>query len=304
MKWVKRGLIFAPAGDLRWAVSHAALPFVEPVGDLCRVYYSARDERGRSRPGTFDVDLNEPHRILNVRRSPLLELGSLGAFDDNGVMASCLVPTGEKTHLYYVGWALGVTVPFYVNAGVAVRTYRDESFRRLSAAPMLDRSVVDPYLTGSVFVLLDEGRWRMWYTSATEWRIRGGAVQHRYHIKYAESGDGVSWNRGGVVCIDYRSDAEYAITRPCVIKDSDRYRMWYCYRGDVYRIGYAESDDGISWVRRDELAGIGLSDSGWDSEMAAYPFVFDHKGQRYMLYNGNGYGRTGIGLAVQDHAQV
>jgi hypothetical protein len=26
--------------------------------------------------------------------------------------------------------------------------------------------------------------------------------------------------------------------------------------------------------------------------------VFDHKGERYMLYNGNGYGQTGFGLAV------
>jgi hypothetical protein len=32
--------------------------------------------------------------------------------------------------------------------------------------------------------------------------------------------------------------------------------------------------------------------------MQAYPFVFDEGGRRYMLYNGDGYGRTGIGLAV------
>jgi len=34
--------------------------------------------------------------------------------------------------------------------------------------------------------------------------------------------------------------------------------------------------------------------------MVEYPFVFDHKGGRYMLYNGNGYGRTGFGIAVLD----
>ena len=32
--------------------------------------------------------------------------------------------------------------------------------------------------------------------------------------------------------------------------------------------------------------------------MIEYPFVFDHKGQRFMLYNGNGYGKTGFGMAV------
>jgi hypothetical protein len=68
--------------------------------------------------------------------------------------------------------------------------------------------------------------------------------------------------------------------------------MWYSYRGKNYRIGYAESDDGLNWKRKDEDAGIDVS------EMIEYPFVFDHKGGRYMLYNGNGYGKTGIGLAV------
>ena len=37
---------------------------------------------------------------------------------------------------------------------------------------------------------------------------------------------------------------------------------------------------------------------GGDSEMIEYPFVFDHDGQRFMLYNGNGYGRSGFGVAV------
>ena len=48
----------------------------------------------------------------------------------------------------------------------------------------------------------------------------------------------------------------------------------------------------------DERAGIDVSPSGWDSESIEYPHVFDHAGMRYMLYNGNGYGKTGFGLAV------
>jgi len=62
-----------------------------------------------------------------------------------------------------------------------------------------------------------------------------------------------------------------------------------------YRIGYAESLDGTGWKRMDESAGIDYSNSGWDWEMIAYPFVYDHGGRRYMLYNGNGFGRSGLG---------
>jgi hypothetical protein len=32
--------------------------------------------------------------------------------------------------------------------------------------------------------------------------------------------------------------------------------------------------------------------------MVCYPCVFDAAGGRYMLYNGDGHGRTGFGLAV------
>ena len=40
--------------------------------------------------------------------------------------------------------------------------------------------------------------------------------------------------------------------------------------------------------------------AGWDSEMVAYPHVFDHDGERWMLYCGNGFGRTGFGLAIRE----
>jgi len=78
--------------------------------------------------------------------------------------------------------------------------------------------------------------------------------------------------------------------------------MWFSSRGtedfSTYRIRYSESEDGINWIRKDEEIVIDVSESGWDSEMICYPFIFDHKGERYMLYNGNNYGQSGFGLAV------
>src|SRR5206468_6415563 len=103
--------------------------------------------------------------------------------------------------------------------------------------------------------------------------------------------------REGHVCVDYAGPEEHAFSRPCVVRDGDLYRMWFSVRGDAYRIGYAESRDGLAWERRDEEARIAPS-SEWDAEMQAYPSVFDHGGRRYLLYNGNDYGRTGIGWAT------
>jgi hypothetical protein len=295
--WTKLGRLCVDAGGAPWAASHAALPVADARSDgRHRVYFSARDGKGRAHIGWGDVDLENP-ASWTVSAEPAIGLGPLGAFDDSGVTSSCLVTHAGRQYHYYTGWSLGVTVPFYLSAGVAVSDDGGRTVRRLSPAPLLDRSAVDPFLTASPWVLVDNGTWRMWYVSATEWRIAQGRPEHRYHIRYAESRDGLAWDRRGIVCIDFASDDEYAIARPCVVRDGDVYRMWFSHRGDRYRIGYAESPDGIVWRRKDDEAGIDVSPDGWDSDMIEYPCVFDVGGRRLMLYNGNDYGRTGIGLA-------
>jgi hypothetical protein len=225
-------------------------------------------------------------------------LGPLGAFDDSGVTAACVVNYQGRKYQYYSGWSLGGTVPFYFYIGLAVSEDGGLTFEMISRAPVLGRDEADPYLTASPCVLIESGVWRMWYVSGVKWTMEDGRPRHYYHIKYAESSDGVRWCPVRPVCIDFRTPGEYAIARPCVIKCGGGYRMWYCCRGSAYRGGYAESVDGISWERLDGQAGIDPTPGEWDSQMIAYPWVFRHGSGTYMLYNGNGYGMTGIGMAT------
>ena len=76
--------------------------------------------------------------------------------------------------------------------------------------------------------------------------------------------------------------------------------MWYSYVIPPlkYRIGYAESENGKNFIRKDHLAGIEPTENGFDSEMICYPNVVVHKGIKYMFYNGNDFGKNGFGLAV------
>jgi hypothetical protein len=299
LRWIKKGNLVPAEAVAGWAASHAALPFAAPSGSGYRVYFSPRDAHGRAQIGRFELEWGDPPRVGAAAAGPLLPLGELGAFDDAGVTMSCLVDHQGRQYLYYSGWSRGVSVPFYFYVGLAVSDDGGRSFERWSRGPILERDAVDPYLTASPWILVENGTWRMWYVSGTGWERVEGAPRHRYHVKYAESKDGLRWRRQGVVCIDFAGPGEYAIARPCVLKDGSRYRMWFCHRGDRYRIGYAESKDGIRWERDDPRGGMDASESGWDSEMVAYPFVF-RRDRLYMLYNGNGYGRTGIGLACAE----
>jgi len=300
MRWIKLGRVCAGEGHVTWASTHAAAPVIEPAsGNAVRVYFSARDEAGRSHIGAGELDLDRPSGGLRVLPAPVLRPGCPGAFDESGVTSSCVVSREGKRFLYYTGWTRGVTVPFYLYAGLAISEDGGRSFARVSRAPILERNDVDPILTASPWVLVEDGLWRMWYVSGVGWDTAPQGPRPQYHIKYAESHDGIGWTRRGRVCIDFASPEEYAFGRPCVIRDRDGiYRMWYSVRGERYRIGVAESSDGLTWTRMDDAVGIDVSESGWDSEMVEYPLVFDAAGRRYMLYNGNGYGRTGMGLAV------
>jgi hypothetical protein len=302
MKWKKLGLIFCPTGEKEWMRSHAAVPIAEHIeNDLFRVYFSTRDSRNRSYTAFVILDINRPQQILQISDRPVLSPGGLGEFDDSGAMASWLVRKEKSSFLYYIGWNLGVTVPFRNSIGLAISHSslgQEPEYKCFARGPIIDRSLQEPHFCASCAVMVDEDFWRMWYLSCSGWRIEDGQPIHSYHIKYAESKDGIYWKREGHIAIDYLNEEEYAISRPSVLKTPDGWKMWYSFRGQSYRIGYAESADGRNWIRKDSIVGIDVSPSGWDAEMIEYPFVFDHKGQRFMLYNGNNYGRTGFGLAV------
>lgn len=297
MAWVRRGRVIVPDGQASWIGSHAALPVVLPRDGGARVYFSSRDAQNRSHIGFATLDLDAPQPVPVFSTAPVLSPGPLGAFDDAGVTTSCLVAHDGRLWLFYTGWMRGVSVPFYLTTGLAVSEDDGLTFHRWSAAPLLDRSDADPYLNASPWVLVEDGRWRMWYVSGVGWDAGPSGPRHRYHIKYAESPDGLCWDRRGHVAVDFAGPDEYAFGRPCVVRDGSRYRMWFCSRGDRYRLAYAESPDGLTWTRHDDAGPIGLAGDGWDAEMTAYPVVMPAPGRWRMLYNGNGYGATGIGVA-------
>jgi hypothetical protein len=281
-----------------WAASYAMVPFLRSsaMGGL-ELFFSSRDELGRSSTGRAALMLSGSGSCTVGDPTLVLGSGALGAFDDSGAMGSCLVKNGRYEHLYYIGWTLGRTVPFSTYIGMAVSEDGGRTFERVSAGPVIGRSRSDPFLATSPWVLVEDGRWRMWYTSGVRWASTGAGPRHYYRITYAESSDGIEWKPTELVCIDFKDEEEYAIARPCVLRDGALYKMWFCYRGAAYRIGYAESADGLDWTRRDSNGGLGPAGQGWDSRSVEYGFVFDWDGTRWMLYNGNDYGATGIGLA-------
>jgi hypothetical protein len=303
MNWKKLGRVYDPENHKcgNWHVSHAANPVACFLNEnIYRIYFSPRDAKNRSHIAYIDAEIFPKFKVVNFSKMPILYPGDPGSFDDSGISLGCIVDISGQKFIYYLGWNLGVTVPWRNSIGLA--KYDKGIWLKVSRAPIIDRNEVDPYSISYPFVMKDDNIFRMWYGTNLNWSEK--LEETIYVIKYAESLDGINWNRTGFISLNIKNEYEYFISRPCVIKEDGIYKMWYSYRAGpgftTYRIGYAESRDGIKFDRLDEKAGIDVSPNpgDWDSEMICYPYVFDYKGERYMLYNGNGYGKTGFGLAV------
>jgi hypothetical protein len=297
LKWKKIGHIYGPDGSQEWARSHAANPTAQLLdGDNYRIYFSTRDASNRSSVGFVEIDLSTPTLIRRKAYRAVISPGAPTMFDDSGVSIGCIVPVGTKQFLYYMGWNLTIVEPWQNSLGLAISQDGGDTFDRHSNFPIVPCDGIDPHTLSYPWVMWDSERFRMWYGSSIAWGPKNEDMRHL--IKYGESDDGIHWRRTGHVAIDFKDTSEYAICRPCVVREGNLYRMWFCARGSAYRIGYAESSDGLSWQRMDNRAGIDVSNVGWDSQMIEYPFVFDHRGVRYLLYCGNEYGKDGFGLAV------
>jgi predicted GH43/DUF377 family glycosyl hydrolase len=298
IKWQKLGLIFAPDRNYSWMVSHAANPVAELLGgSLVRIYFGCRDKENRTNIGFVKVDLEKPQKILEISSEPQLTPGEPGYFDDSGVSLGCVLDSGDgRKSLYYLGWNLAKTVPWRNTIGLAIMSRPDAGFEKFRTVPILDRSVEDPLTMTYPWVIRDKEKWRMWYGSNKCWV--GAPHDFIHSLRYAESEDGIHWMRFPGEVLPLNEPDEYLMCRPCILKNGNLYQMWYSYRGEYYKIGYSESEDGRHWKRLDDIGGLDRSENGWDSECVEYASVFDCQGQRFMLYNGNGFGESGFGLAV------
>lgn len=299
--WKKLGLLYCPSGIGRHPklLTHAANPL--PVlleGDTYRIYYSGRDIDNRSSVGAVDINIIT-RKVVQEYHAPVFEHGHEGSFFADGVsIGNCYSVDGAQ-YMLFMGWQNPAGGHWRGDIGRLI-VNPDLTLKLESQTPFMGADQIDPISLSYPWVMKSEnGGYRMWYGSTTSWDAGNGEMVHT--LNHALSDDGHQWNRLGLAVPFIIGEAQ-AFSRPTVIGSMESgFEMWFSYRsgtGTPYRIGYARSSDGCFWKLCLNSVGIDVSEKGWDSEMIEYPFVFIHKGRRYMLYNGNGYGKSGFGLAV------
>lgn len=307
MRWRKLGIIYKPDGSQQWAKSHAMVPTPVRINDeVVRVFATFCDKDGIGRPGYIDVLASDITQVINVSPAPILSVGDPGTFDENGILACSVVrESKERWKMYYVGFELGTKIRYRLLTGVAQSDDGGETFKRIGKAPVLERSDDELFFRGGPYCLLEEGRYRLWYVAGSDWFENQGKLMPIYDVRYVESDDGLMWPKSGLLQIAITKSDEHGFGRPCVIPNpKGGYRMFYSIRRKSfgeYRLGYAESQDGIRWARLDEKLNLDVSPSGFDSDAIMYAAPIEINGRLYVFYNGNNFGKDGIAVAILEH---
>jgi predicted GH43/DUF377 family glycosyl hydrolase len=167
--------------------------------------------------------------------------------------------------------------------------------------PVFDVGATGAWDSGNVYdpvVLYDGSTYRMWYTGD-----QGGNPRR---IGYATSTNGLTWTRSAVNAVLSEGDSgswdDSGVRGAAVISDGGLFKMWYTGNnaaGDV-RIGYATSNDGITWNRYGSNPVLDLGPAGaWDDLRVSRATVLKDGSTYKMWYEGrSSSGAVSFGYAT------
>lgn len=300
MTWVQRQNLYRPTGSHPKLLSHASNPLpVHLAGDVYRIFYNARDEHNRSSIGAVDIDIMSKE-VVREFNEPLFQYGEPSSFYSNGISLGNVVDIRSTKYLYFMGWTKPSQGHWYGEIGRLLVT-DDVQLELANDEPVLTLDEFDPISLSYPWVMWHGGVYKMWYGSTESWEADNGEMIHV--IKCAESDDGQTWVKKRIA-LPYRVGVAQAFSRPTVHENSDgSLTMWFSFRSgvnDTYKIGTSTSVDGQVWSFPREEESLKPPAAGWDCQMVEYPYVFSHKSELYMLYNGNQFGASGFGIAALD----
>lgn len=301
----KKGLICSyQTLDIPWYKKNTMVPITYLIDDkTLRIFLGMCDSDNVGRIGYIDVNPDNPSEILDYSRSPCLDIGKDGCFDDNGVLPSSILQEDGKLYMFYSAYQKQNKIPYTIFSGCAVSYDSGKNFSRISDIPFLDRRNNERFVRAAPCIVKKDNVFQVWYSSADIFINRGEKIVPNQRISFLEIENLFNANHSSeinIAKIEFNAKDEIGTTMPKIFEENGIYKMIYSIRSisKGYRMGYAESyDNGKNWQRMDDKIKIDVSIDGWDSEMICFGHMQSYKNKTYLFYCGNHYGMGGMGYA-------
>jgi predicted GH43/DUF377 family glycosyl hydrolase len=213
------------------------------------------------------------HSWARAVDEPVLALGPPGSCDGATISSNTVLKIGDRWYCWYTGIS-----QFPYLASVCLATSRDGvRWEKYPHNPVLGYNPyvqTDAFMVATPQVLYEEGVFKMWYNSKG---FGTGTSPGDYHIGYAESLDGIHWERSPILPVLGPSgrgwDSEM-VEYPEVIALNGRYQLFYSGNG-YGSIGYAEGRPLTRVVLETRSGATAVPDSSW-SEWVSHMPTSDH----------------------------
>jgi hypothetical protein len=312
--WKDRGLIIdldlinqQSSTNFEWAQG----PQILNMKTHLRLYFSTRvrDEDSQPVSKVCYVDFSPGFReILGEIREVKIQEGLLGGFDQHGIFPFHPYAIGNNFFMALTcGWKRMQSVDIDMSIGQAI-SLDGEHFARNGYGPLVSAGPSEPFLIGDPFVHRDNDIYSLFYIFGTKWSEYDGRPERTYKIGKMKSSDGFAFvrdNPGKQIVPDTIKNEAQAM--PTVIQLGESYHMFYSYRNSFdfrdggtngYRLGHAMSANGEDWKLKHSVLPSTFPD--WSRDMQCYPHVTVVDSELYLFFNGNQFGKNGVGLMTKE----
>jgi hypothetical protein len=276
--FIKKGLIYNGC--------HCQLPTIDETEKFLNIYVGDRNEKNKSFIRQIKLDKNNLNKILDISEN-IFEI-SLQEFDSDGQMPSEIVKHNNNKFLFYTGWHINGSKYHH---SICMAKMENNKWIKHNK-PIIEPNEKNNFLNSSPKIIKNNNYFMMYFISgedAGDWTCYGP----QYKIWIAFSNDCINWTKEK---INFPRKELEIFSRPFVFQREGLFHMLYTWMilGKIknYKIGYANSEDGLNWIRVNNNI-LEQPSYEWDNESVAFPYIW----RNYVFYSGNKFGKSGFGYA-------
>lgn len=268
---------------------------LDPGSPTCRILFNSRDSQNRSEVWEGDFQL-ESKLVGSRYLKKIISTSDFPLYAKDGISLGGKYTDGKSQKILFMGWQVPESGHWMGELG-AFELSTSKNFK-IDSKALIEIGEEEPISISYGDSIQIDQEIHLWYGSTKVWDFGNGEMLHSIKVR-TKSGD--LWSTPKIAVNPIIGFAQ-AFSKPSILRINEKLFLAFSYRGNrtKYRIGFAEIDEKSGIAKSVRWGDFLPSQDPWENEMVEYPFLFSWKENVCMLYNGNGFGKTGFGLAVLD----